>query len=88
MLAILVTVPTVMQNSLRPLSTSYITACHLVDFMEQRKITSGLSVPPPLSSPILRRKPFLLQPSEIILVWDRHRIMRVCIPSCFELLTV
>jgi len=33
----LVTVPTVMQNSLHPLPTSSITACHL-DFMVQGKI--------------------------------------------------
>jgi len=62
--AVLITVPTVMQNSLHPLSTSSITARHLLDFMVQGKITeadaltvhldatpSGQSVPPPPSSP-------------------------------------
>jgi len=62
--AVLVTVPTVMQNSLHPLSTSSTTARHLLDFMVQGKITkahtptirldatpSGLSVPPSPSSP-------------------------------------
>jgi len=56
---------TVMQNLLHPLSTSSITASCLLDFMVQGKITeadaqtihldatpSGLSVPPPPSSPI------------------------------------
>jgi len=67
--AVLVTVPTDTQGSLHPLSTSSITDCHLLDFMEQGKIIeadartvhldatpSGLSVPPPSSSP-----PFLCQ---------------------------
>jgi len=36
-----VTVPTVMQNSLHPLSTSSIIACHLLDFMVQGKITEA-----------------------------------------------
>ena len=58
--AVLVTVPAVMQNSLHPLSTSSITARHLLDFIVQGKITeadspticldatlSGLSMPPP-----------------------------------------
>jgi len=56
--AVLVAVPTVTQNSLRPLSASSITARHLLDFMVREKITeadaptirlgatpSGLSVP-------------------------------------------
>jgi len=64
--AVLVAVLIVMQNSLHPLSTSSIIARHLKDFMVQGKITeadahtirldatpSGLSVPPPPSSPIL-----------------------------------
>jgi len=63
--AVLVAVLTVMQNSLHPLSTSSIIARHLKDFVVQGKITeaeahtirldatpSGLSVPPPPSSPI------------------------------------
>jgi len=62
---VLVAVPTVMQNSLHPLSTSSIIARRLLDFMQQGKITeadaptirldatpSWLSVPPPPSSPI------------------------------------
>jgi len=62
--AVLVAVPTVMRNLLHPLSTSFITAHHLLDFMVQEKITeadtptvhtdttpSGLPVPPPPSSP-------------------------------------
>jgi len=64
--AVRVAVATALQNSLHPLSTSSITACHILDFMVQGKITeaeaptirmdatpSGLSVPPPPSSPIL-----------------------------------
>jgi len=55
----MVTVPTVTQNSLQPLSAFSIVDCHLLGFMEQGKITeadapticldgtpSGLSVPP------------------------------------------
>ena len=58
MLAVVVTVPTVMQNSLHSLSTSSTIARHLLDFMLQGKTTeakaptirldatpSGLSVP-------------------------------------------
>jgi len=65
MSAVLVAVPTVTQNSLlHPLSTSLITARHLLDVMVQAKITeadaltirldaipSGLSVLPPPSHP-------------------------------------
>ena len=61
--ALQITVPTVTQNSLHPLSASSLMACHLLDFMVQGKITeadtsslgttpSGLSVLPPPSSPI------------------------------------
>jgi len=39
--AVLVTVPTVKQKSLHPLSTSSITARHLLDFMVQGKITQA-----------------------------------------------
>jgi len=39
--AVLVIVPTVMQNWLHPLSTSSITACQLLDFMVQGKITEA-----------------------------------------------
>jgi len=38
---VLVAVPTVTPNSLHPLSTSSITACHLLDFMVQGKITDA-----------------------------------------------
>ena len=41
MLAVLVTVPTVMQNLLHPLSTSSIIARHLLDFMAQGKTTEA-----------------------------------------------
>ena len=42
MLAVLVAVPTVMQNSLHTISTSSITAaCHLLGYMVQGKITTG-----------------------------------------------
>ena len=64
--AVLGTVPTVTLNSLHPLSTSFVTARHLLDVMVQGKITeadaltirldaipSGLSVlPPPSHTPI------------------------------------
>ena len=92
--AVLVTVPTITQNSLQPLSTSSTTARHPLDFMVQGKITeadaptilldatpSGLSVPPLLSLPFLCRMPFLLQPSQFIPAWDRQRIMPACIPG-------
>jgi len=62
MQAVLVAVPTAMQNSLQPLSTFSINAHHLLDFMVEGKITeadvltvhldttpSGLSMPPPPS---------------------------------------
>jgi len=39
--AVLVAVSTVTQNSLHPLSTFSITACHLLDFMVQVKITEA-----------------------------------------------
>jgi len=78
-----------------PSSTSSITAHHLLDSVVQGKIAeavapticlgatpSGLSFPQPPSSPILLcRMPFLQQPSQFILAWDRHRIMLACIPS-------
>ena len=39
---------------------------------------SGLSMPlPPSSPPYLRRMPFLPQPSQFILAWDRHRVMQI-----------
>jgi len=82
MLVILVAVPTVMQNSLHPLSTSSFIAHHLLDFMVQGKIEadaptvrldatpSGLSVPLPPSitpTPFVHQMPFLKQPSQFIL---------------------
>jgi len=42
---------------------------------------SGLSVPHLHHPPFLRQMPFLPQPSQIILAWDRHRIMLPCIPG-------
>jgi len=93
----LVAVPIIMQNSLNPLSISSITACRLLDFMVQGKMTeahaptirldatqSRLSVPPSPSSPILCQVPFLPQPSQFILAWDRHQIMLACICNKFE----
>jgi len=38
---VLITVPTVMQNSLHPLSTSSVVASHLLDFVVQGKITEA-----------------------------------------------
>ena len=80
MRAVLVTVPTVMQKSLHPLSTSSTISRHLLDFMVQGKITeadeliirldatpSGLSVPPHPSSAILHQMPFLQQPCIFIM---------------------
>ena len=43
-------------------------------------ILSGLSASPP-PSPFLCQMPFLPQPSQFILAWDRHRIMLSCIPN-------
>jgi len=68
---------------------------HILDFMMQEKTVeaeaptirldatpSGLSVPPPPSSPpFSRQMPFLPQLSQFILAWDRHRIMLACIPG-------
>ena len=81
----LVTVPTVMQNSLRPLSTSCIIACYLLYFMVQGKITEASwltvhlhitrhpiwTVGAPLLSfpPFLCQMPFLSQPSQFFLSW-------------------
>ena len=79
MLAVLVTVPTVVQNSLHPLSTSSIIARHLVDFLVRVKITEADTNP--VISPFLCQMPSLLQPSQFILAWDRHQIMHSCIPS-------
>ena len=36
---------------------------------------SGLQVPPSPSSPILCQVPFLPQPCQFILAWDRHQIL-------------
>jgi len=38
---VLIIVPTVMQNSLHPLSTSSVVASHLLDFVVQGKITEA-----------------------------------------------
>ena len=95
--AVLVKVTTVTQNLLHPLSTSFIIADHLLHFMEQWKITeadtltirldatpSGLSVPHLHHLPFLRQMPFLPQPSQFLLAWDRHRIMLACILSMWQ----
>jgi len=76
--AVLVTVPTVAPNMLRPLSTSSIVARHLVGFMVQglRTIGSPTSIIHPL---FLCQMPFLSQASQFILAWDRQRM--ACIPS-------
>jgi len=91
--AVLVTVPTVTQNLLHPLSTSSITARHLLDLMVQGKITeaealiihldataSGLSVPH-LHHPYFTPSALSAQPSQFILDWENHRIMLAYIPS-------
>jgi len=53
MLTVLVTVPTVTQNSLNPLSTSSTIACHLLDFMVQGKITEADALKIRLATPSL-----------------------------------
>jgi len=85
--AVLVTVPTVIHNLLHPLSTSSITAHHLLDFMVQGNITEADAPHPNLQcchirhTPFLCQMPFLSQPSQFILAWDRHWTMLACIPS-------
>jgi len=72
--AVLVTVPAVMQNSLHPLSTSSITACCLLGkTTEADALTIRLDATPSIH--ILCQMPFLAQPSEFILAWDRLRMM-------------
>jgi len=68
--AVLVTVPTVAQNMLRPLSTSSIVARHLLGFMVQglRTIGSPTSIIHPL---FLCQMPFLSQASQFILAWGQ-----------------
>ena len=89
------TVPTVMQNSLHPLSTSSVIARHLLDFMVQGKITNQTHQPiwtPPIRTtgagcphlhhpPFLCQMPFAPQPSQFILARYRHLIMLTCTPS-------
>ena len=83
--AVLVTIPTVTQNSLHPLLTSSISSCHLLDFMVQVKRTEA-DAPPICQYPYRYRPPFLCwmpflpQLCQFILAWDRHRIMLACIP--------
>jgi len=102
MLAVLVTVTTATQNLLHPLSTYSITARHLLDFMMVGgKITeaeapticmeatpSGLSVPPPPSSPHFYAECPFNPPPQFILAWDRHRILLACIPAGFKNATI
>jgi len=93
--AILVTVPTVSQNSLHPLSTSSIIACRILDSMVQGTITEAAApttrgTPPNLDyrcphihhPPFLCQMPFLPQASQFMLAWDRHQI------SAFSALTL
>jgi len=83
--AVLVTVSTVTQNSLQPLSTSSIIAGHFLDFMAQGKNRGRRSdnpsghhpsrlwcASPPSSANFHVVYPFLLQPSQFVLAWDRH----------------
>jgi len=92
--AVLVAVPTVMQNLLHPLSTSSIIARHLLDFMEHGKTAeaeaptirldatpSGLSVPHLHHPPIFMPNALSAATLPSILAWDRHQIMLACIPS-------
>jgi len=67
---------------------------NLLDFMVQEKITEAdtpkirmratpsrlISDPPPSSPPFLRHMPFLPQPSQFILAWDRHQICWLAYP--------
>jgi len=73
--AMLVTVPTVMQNSF---INFLLIACHLLDFMVQGKITEAdaptshhpirtIGAPYLRHYPFLPRMPFLPQPSQFIL---------------------
>ena len=69
----------------------------LLDFMLQGKITeadipiirlgatpSGLiSDPPPSSRPFSFRMPFLSQPSQFLLAWDRHQICSLAYPMTY-----
>ena len=100
MLAVLVAVPSATVNSLHPLSTYSITVRHLLDIMEQGKITEADAPTGPsgchpiwtvgaLTSSIphfFHRMPFLPQPSQFILARVRHRMMLACIPSGLDLL--
>ena len=82
-------------ETLHPLSTSSIVARHLLYLMVQGKVTmtvhldatpSTLSLPPAPHlhhPPILCRVPFLRQPSQFFLAWDRHRIMLALILGGF-----
>jgi len=85
-----ITVPAVMQNSLHPLSTSSITACHLLDFVVQGKITEADALTIHLDSTPSR----LSAPTSIIPLFyaecffchnppnfSWHLIMLACIPD-------
>ena len=96
--SVLVAVWTVTQNSLHPLSTSYVTARRLLDFMVQGKITEAgvstihpirtISAPTFIIPPFLCRMPLLLQPFQFILGWDRQRMMLACIPTTQWLVSI
>jgi len=72
--AVLVAVPNVTQNSVHPLSISSIIARHLVDFMVQGKITVAaapticLDATSSIIPPFLCQTPFLLHPSQFVLL--------------------
>jgi len=92
MQAVLVALPTVMQNLLHPTTTFSIIAHHLLDFMVQGKIIGRctnnpfghhpiwiIDAPHPLSSSHFYAEcPFCHNPFAFILAWGRHQIMPVC----------
>ena len=88
--AVLVAAPTDMQNSLHHLLTSSISARHLQHFVvvednrgrrtdnpSGRHPIRTINAPTSIIPPYLRRMPFLPQPSQFILAWDRHRVMQI-----------
>jgi len=85
--AVLVAVPTVTQNLLHPVSTSSITAHHLLDFMVQGKISEADAMTIPIGGPtylippFLCQIPFLLPASQFRLAWNRLQIMLDCLSS-------
>jgi len=92
--AVLVAVPTVMPNLLHPLPTSSITACHLLEFMVQEKITEADAptirldaTPSGLSLHYLchfyAKCPFCCNPHNLSwLVTYTHTLVCVCVRAC------